>query len=420
MKNNNRVYYGEYSLEHWINLLLSGNITLPSYQRSYVWNESDLKELVKTIKENRFIPPITIGSYNQDAETHLNYIVDGQQRLTSILLATIGFFPNVKKWESDRLASAEEEDHTDVEGEVPDSSERRALKWTYRELITFERKLMSEIKHYCSSHPDLYLSIPEADVLSDDELKNRYVGFCYLIPDTAGSAKNYYADVFMDINGHGVGLSDLENRRSLYFLHDGLDRLIEPDFLDEYGLVSSIGKNSDGASRITERIDFIKYLSIMDDYLKVFQGEYPNIRNVAIRYKKDPQSYYREFILVLTGRDVDNKRFCTQDSWAYKKDYGKAVVALKDAVDAMNVPRAYNSIADMDVAFFGLVYWVCYCGKKLDGTKKDELLSRLKAIFEGFRSGENVDYLKSASQVGKMRVRITQSVELYKEFLANA
>ena len=31
-----RTYYGEYSLKHWIDLMLNGNIVLPEYQRSFV------------------------------------------------------------------------------------------------------------------------------------------------------------------------------------------------------------------------------------------------------------------------------------------------------------------------------------------------------------------------------------------------
>lgn len=417
---NNKVYYGEYSLEYWIKLLISGNIVLPRYQRSWVWKESEVKDLVKTIKANRFVPPITIGSYAQ-SEPHMNYIVDGQQRLTSILLAAIGYFPDVKEWESDRLVvAADDDDRANGEDDVSDNGERRALKWTYKELIEHGHKSLMDIKAYCASRTDLYSQIPEADMLREEDLKKRYIGFCYLIPDATGNAKNYYADVFMDINGHGIGLSDLETRRSLYFLHDGLELLIEPEFLNAYGLVNNITKKSDGTSRIAERIDFIKYLSIMDDYLKVSQREPLNIRRVAIRYKNDPQSYYKEFILVITGRDTGNNRFCTQDSWAYKRDYKKTIEAFKEAINTMDVPRTYDSIADMDVAFFGLVYWICYCGKKLDGGKKAVFKEKLNAIFSSFRNGEHPDYLKSASQVGKMRDRITKSVELYREFLTNA
>jgi hypothetical protein len=40
---NTRVYYGEYTLRHWLNLMLTRNIDLPEYQRSFVWNEDDVK-----------------------------------------------------------------------------------------------------------------------------------------------------------------------------------------------------------------------------------------------------------------------------------------------------------------------------------------------------------------------------------------
>ena len=35
----NRVYYGEYSLSYWIEMMLKGNIELPEYQRCFAWEE---------------------------------------------------------------------------------------------------------------------------------------------------------------------------------------------------------------------------------------------------------------------------------------------------------------------------------------------------------------------------------------------
>lgn len=42
-----RVYYGEYTLRHWLNLMLTRNIDLPEYLRSFVWEEEDVKRLLK-------------------------------------------------------------------------------------------------------------------------------------------------------------------------------------------------------------------------------------------------------------------------------------------------------------------------------------------------------------------------------------
>ena len=55
----NRVYYGEYSLKHWLELMLKKNIVLPEYQRYFVWDENRVKTLIETFKRNQFVPPIT-------------------------------------------------------------------------------------------------------------------------------------------------------------------------------------------------------------------------------------------------------------------------------------------------------------------------------------------------------------------------
>lgn len=50
----NKVYYGEYSLRHWVDLILSKNIRLPEYQRLFVWDEDAVKTLMKDFKKDNF------------------------------------------------------------------------------------------------------------------------------------------------------------------------------------------------------------------------------------------------------------------------------------------------------------------------------------------------------------------------------
>lgn len=51
------VYHGEYTLNHWIKLLLNKEIELPNYQRSFVWAEENTKSLIKSFQEEMFVPP---------------------------------------------------------------------------------------------------------------------------------------------------------------------------------------------------------------------------------------------------------------------------------------------------------------------------------------------------------------------------
>ena len=82
----NRVYYGEYSLKHWIDLILKRNIILPEYQRYFVWDEEDVKKLIEALKNKLFVPPVTIGAF-KFGTVNQNLILDGLQRLTSIFFA---------------------------------------------------------------------------------------------------------------------------------------------------------------------------------------------------------------------------------------------------------------------------------------------------------------------------------------------
>ena len=76
-----KVYYGEYSLKHWIDLLLAQQITLPEYQRSFVWTKKDVCLFVQSLKRNEFVPPVTIGAFFDEDGNEVNYVIDGQQRL---------------------------------------------------------------------------------------------------------------------------------------------------------------------------------------------------------------------------------------------------------------------------------------------------------------------------------------------------
>ena len=95
-KGGSRNFYGEYSLEQWINFVLTKEIILPDYQRAFVWEKEDVEDLINSLKDGLFVPPVTIGNYGGKA----NYILDGQQRLSAILIAYIGLFPNREKFKN--------------------------------------------------------------------------------------------------------------------------------------------------------------------------------------------------------------------------------------------------------------------------------------------------------------------------------
>lgn len=52
----NRVHYGEFTLDYWLEQLISGGIVLPEYQRSFVWTKEQIINFIKSIGKDEFIP----------------------------------------------------------------------------------------------------------------------------------------------------------------------------------------------------------------------------------------------------------------------------------------------------------------------------------------------------------------------------
>lgn len=163
-----RVYYGEYTLKHWIELMVTKNIVLPKYQRSFVWEKNDVLRLVQSLKNGQFVQPITIAYANEG-----NIILDGQQRLTSILLAYLGYMPNKEKFDESYYLA-------DGDDSAEDMPEKKSIRWTFQELLQEDSNTKEEIKMQLSDD-DRYETISIS--LSDDFFEKTFLGFhtLYLI-----------------------------------------------------------------------------------------------------------------------------------------------------------------------------------------------------------------------------------------------
>lgn len=256
----NKVYYGEYTLRHWINLILKGNIELPEYQRSFCWDKNDVKTLIDTLKNKRFVPPITIGAFRID-DGNKNYIIDGQQRLTSVLLSYLGKFPkkdsfdiininnNEEIEEIEEIEENEEDEQNDTTEESSvENRDLRYIKWTFKKLIEKGRtkaKILESIEN--NKYEDI-------ETIDDKFLEETFMGFSYIVPNTNSNnqQQEFYSSVFRDINRQGKGLTPLETRRSFYFLDANFIKFFEPE------CVERLKDNG-------EDIDFIRYIALLSD-----------------------------------------------------------------------------------------------------------------------------------------------------------
>ena len=388
----NKVYYGEYTLKHWIDLILSNNIVLPEYQRLFVWDNNKVVKLIDSFSKDCFVPPVTIGSYKKDSK-QLNLIIDGQQRLTSLLLAYLSIYPK----EDCFKPSAKDMDSFADENDDFNDDENSILGWTFNELLKKGDKKEIIKKAIENTEKENYCDLGFDIAVDDEFLENHYLGSCYLIPQE--NQQQYFSSVFRDINAEGKKLTALETRKSLYFLADGFN-----DFFDPACIHGITIKKDDGV----ERIDFVRYLALLFQYNK------NGYDSVAKNYGRKLEEYYEKFIDATINQNNDS------DFTVYDVVYKNRLQFFDAELKTFGLnKKVFPSIIDADIYMFGLIYYILLKNKQLDATKKENLFNDLNTKINELKENPNTGYLhkKTPSALKYLRQRILGSINIYGKYL---
>lgn len=396
----NKIYYGEYTLSHWIDLILKKNIRLPAYQRNFVWKEEKVRELINALTNKEFIPPVIIGSYKDGASTH-NLILDGQQRLTSILLAYLGIMPDIKTFKAKHaeqtMANMAEGD--EVEEYVSNLDD--ILDWTFDKLTKKghnKEMILSEIIH--GNYKDLHLQ------LSDDFFDTRYLGFSFVVPqdDNSVNQQKFYSTVFRNINIKGTILQPQESREALYYFNNGMPEFFKPDFCKEIELKIP-------SSSIETPLDFVRYMSLLSQYHKDRTTNY-----LARGFRSDMEKYYENYVFSVL-KERSNPTYGDFDTLFPNEGYKPRMEKLAEAILQLNLSGKgpFPSIIDMDTWVFGLAYQVMFEKKRLDPALIDDLTAAVNAKIAAYKSDPY--HQRSPNAFKYMRPRVEESINLYSEYV---
>lgn len=385
---NNKVYYGEYTLRHWINLILKKNIILPDYQRYFVWDQNKAKELIKAFKEKQFIPPVTIGNFKSEKES-INLILDGQQRLTSILLAYIGYFPN-KMINQKELKFMDENDNL-----IEDEGINNILEWNFNELLK-NGSTKEEIKENLS-----YENYIKFDFnVGKDFFDNNFLGFSYLVPLLANDKEQqkFYSKVFRSINIQGESLLALESRAALYYLDKDLEDYFIPKFIEKIYVNDS-------------KVDFVRYLALLSQYKKDKTAD-----ELGKKFAGKMEKYYEEYIYFTVGEEDSNIFIKYSELFKDKKEYEKMYINLKESLKKLELLKKYGSIIDVDITLFGLIYFIVFEKKEIDYSKKESIIKEINKEIEKIRR-EDTKHVKNPAAFKYLRYRVRRSIEIYERYI---
>lgn len=410
-----RVFYGEFSLRHWIQMLLTGDIVLPEYQRSFVWDERDVRRLIKSFQDGQFVQPVTIALYKLGSDSPgKNLIIDGQQRLSTILLAYLGFMPIKSKFEKPEHLANDEDDAAD---ELLENT-KGPIKWRFVDVFTtlgdnsrdgIIKRLESD-----SRYSPLQLG------LSREFFDKTFLGYSYIVPVASrpDAIQRGFSQLFRDINYYGKKLSALESRRSLYYLNDDLLNYFEGHINDGSDVLCDIQLIE---KMMLVKIDFVRYLSILSQFYVS-----KNAWTVLLGYSASSsrEGYYADYVsylLELEQEDREDKFNGFVFEAVFPDSCWKArYVTLKETIKRLKGKfrlqehDTFKSWIDADYWLFGLVYYIVFEGKEL----KEELKDLEETINKEVDEKKQSDYYaKSPNRLGNLRERLGRSISIIGEYV---
>lgn len=418
-----KVYYGEYTLSHWIKLMLTKNIILPDYQRCFVWDEKDIKRFIQSLKEHQFVQPITIAVNNLYDENN-NLIIDGQQRLTSILLAYLGYIPDKTKFKTSEDYSSEDDGLDDDKSDVGNN---KSIEWTMKELQNSKFNSPEELKNILKEN-DKYEKLDIQD-LNEHFFDETFLGFSYIVPIEKDTKKiqEGYSKLFRSMNYFGIKLSKLESRRSLYFMNDDMRKFFDGKDDNDKDVLCDIRIREDMASN---KIDFVKYLSILSQY-KVL-GASNNIMKGYSAYSLR-ELFYTDYVFFQLGLDQEDRESkfngCKIEDLFPNGIWQERFHVLRETISKLKPymldkkETFFPSWINADYWLFGVIYYVLFLGNTIIESKEQELATeinkRIKEKRWGIKDGKEVpsNYARNANRLGNVRDRVEDSIEIYKNYV---
>lgn len=413
---NTRVYYGEYTLRHWLDLMVTMNIDLPDYQRSFVWEEEDVRRMIKSLESGQFVPPVTIAHFN-DQNGNRNLILDGQQRLTSLLLAFLGYMPIKESFTLHDIDIAAGDDSDE------DDKINASIEWTYKFLLSKnlgENNLMEIEKRL---RGDTRYKKIERSFVQDVSVfyDNTFLGFSFVIPNSTDVAdiQRYFSTLFRNMNYLGRKLAPLESRRSLYYLNAEYKNYFDGKLESGEDVLCDIRIVENMRAR---KLDFVKYLSTLSQYIGT--GDINKVLRGYSAYSSR-ESYYADYVSYIVGLEEDGRKgkfdnFKIGDTFPHLewKDRFKIVHTFlemnknKMGLDEKN--EAFKSWIDADYWLYGLLYCVVFKGLVI--TKEDDLITAVTNEIIEKKTKVGDDYSKNPNRVGNLRDRILRSINLYEHY----
>lgn len=383
-----------YSIEQILNFIKSGEIAIPEIQRPFVWKPKQVRDLIDSLYTG-YPTGYLIISQNPNMKLKDGSIsegkkimIDGQQRVTSLMTAIAGFEVVNSNFTKKRIkisfnpfASEEEEQF-----KVQDNAILKDKRWIadIAELFVPDFDSYSFIQEYCEKNPDIQPKELNKKITQLLSIRNRQIGVITLDKDLT---IDEVTEIFIRINNQGAKLNQADFAMSKiaanskyqgnvlrkavdYFSH----LAIEPNWYAEM--------QKDKEFMDTEYAQKLKWLK--DDREDIYDPDYGDILRVSLMYKFG-RGKMKDLVSLLGGRDFvtrDYKEEIAEQSFGNLKQgvlafmnefsFTNFVLAIKSAGFVSS--KLINSQMTLDFAY--TLYLLLNNDKNIDRTRIKHYVSK--------------------------------------------
>ena len=222
------------------------------------------------------------------------------------------------------------------------------------------------------------------------------MGFSYIVPinkDESKAQQKYYSSIFRKINKQGIALQKEEIRESLYYLNSEYNQIFKPS----KSLLYTVNKK--------RKMDFVRYLALASQYAKT-----KSFNELTKGYKTKLEDYYSLFVEYITDNkptDIHFEKISTEKE--------AAIEELFFTIDKLDFPYNFDSIIDIDIYFFEIIYLMIFECKTIDVSKKGEIIDLLNDSINEIK--DNNQHVKSPNAYKYLKTRAEKSLEIWRKYV---
>lgn len=390
-----RYSVNNYTVDTLLASIKSGEIAIPEMQRPFVWDASQVRDLMDSLYKGFPVGYIIVWQNPKvklkdgTTATGKKVLIDGQQRITALAAAIVGqeVLDNHYKWR--RIAIAF--NPIDESFEVTNSANQRSSKWISDIAKVFEPAFdsFSFVMEYCQKNEIPSQMSQINNVINKlRAMQNNSLGVITLAEDLDIDS---VTEIFIRINSKGVVLSQADFAMSKISSNEVYDGNITRKTIDYFcHLLESPEdlkeiKKNDAAFAARPEFDAIKWAA--NKVSPIYKTSYTDILRVAFTYKFK-RGKLADLVSLLSGRDFETREFkieIEEDSFRQLHD------AVLQAVNQTNYERYLmivrstgivrkSLIRSQNVLNFGYALYLALRERKIESNQIEKIVRRWIAL----------------------------------------